>query len=469
MTVRKSNKNQKKKNLAPQKKLKNILLISYHFPPSTAVGGLRIANFAKNLPKFGINSYVLTIKDHYLKDLDIERLSDIETEKIFKTIKLPSIRSMYLRLKAIYYSLLSAKRISIDDLENSWIRNSSASGTTSKLRQLKHNLAVLLMTVPDTERNWILPAILKGLYIIKRRRIDCILTSSPPPSIHLIGIWLRAFADVRWVADFRDPWFIGKSRRRLNNTPMAIKIDSWLEKSVIRRADLVLTNTDRLRNALAASYNKQSQDKFFHIANGFDAEFYSKFKHLKKYEKFTLTYAGTLYIDRTPEPLFKALKELTLEDKVNPQDINVKLVGNCQYINGYPTTELINDYDLGSVVEVVQPVLHSKSLEIIKKSHLALVFAPDQPLQIPAKVYDYMSLGTRILALTGEGATSDCIRETDAGVVFCPSDIKGIKRFILQTMNANKFLNYGTNSEKIYKLNINVIMQDLVNILKRIS
>lgn len=42
---------------------KKILLISYHFPPSLAVGGFRIAGFAEKLPLYGWDPYVLTIKE----------------------------------------------------------------------------------------------------------------------------------------------------------------------------------------------------------------------------------------------------------------------------------------------------------------------------------------------------------------------------------------------------------------------
>jgi len=40
-----------------------ILLAAYHFPPSAAVGGLRISRFARFLPEFGWRPYVLTVKD----------------------------------------------------------------------------------------------------------------------------------------------------------------------------------------------------------------------------------------------------------------------------------------------------------------------------------------------------------------------------------------------------------------------
>ena len=90
---------------------KKILLISYHFPPSTAVGGLRIANFAKYLPLYGWNAYVLTIKDKYLEKLDAERLNDLNVEKIYKTGQLPSVLLVYSKLKSLYYNVFKRRQI----------------------------------------------------------------------------------------------------------------------------------------------------------------------------------------------------------------------------------------------------------------------------------------------------------------------------------------------------------------------
>jgi hypothetical protein len=72
---------------------------------------------------------------------------------------------------------------------------------------------------------------------------------------------------------------------------------------------------------------------------------------------------------------------------------------------------------------------------MVKQSHLALLLAPNQPYQIPAKAYDYMGTGTKILALAEEGATRDLIHSAAAGAVFFSSDTAGIKEFISRSMS----------------------------------
>lgn len=457
-----------KKNNKSKPIKKNILLISYHFPPSPAVGGVRIANFAKNLPLFGWNTYVLTIKDHYLEKVDTERLKDIKGVKIYKTVLFPIILNVYLRLKTIWHSALKKRRITLDELTSSYVQPNLNPCSAERISQKLKRYLVSFLTRPDTERNWILPAVLRAVRAIKREKIDCILTSCPPYSVHLIGLLARKITGVKWVADFRDPWVTTVPDGLYVTCALYTKVEGWLEQKVIENADLVLTTTQMLCTAFVESYKNQTQNKFLCISNGFDKEIFSKLKHLKKYDKFTLSYTGTLYFGRSPESVFKALKELVLEDKLNLQDIRVKLVGNCQYIDGYPIAQLIDSYGLNSVVEVLEPVSYLAALQIIKQSHLALLFAPNQPFQIPAKVYDYIGSGTKIIALTEEGATLDLINSTGAGVALYPSDIQGIKAVIYQSISNGEPLRPEDNSDILCKFDRRAITQNLANHLNSI-
>ena len=81
---------------------KKILLISYHFPPSAAVGGLRSLNFAKSLPSLGWSPYVLTIKEQYLDNIDKGRLEGLNGTRIFRTSLNPTILQGYLRFSSTY-------------------------------------------------------------------------------------------------------------------------------------------------------------------------------------------------------------------------------------------------------------------------------------------------------------------------------------------------------------------------------
>lgn len=404
---------------------KKILLVSYHFPPSPAVGGVRIFNFAKNLPAFGFGTSVLTIDDRYLETLDKSRLEEIKGLNVVKTLKTPKLSRAYTGLKRLVRKNAHEKNGAASPAP-SISRGAAQEGLGKRLRRY----AKSFLTLPDGERNWVLPAVLSGLRIIRRDGIDCVLTSCPPYSVHLIGLYLKALTGVGWIADFRDPWMTTGSKRLYQTCALSLGIERWIEGQVVKRSDMVLFNTSNLRDAYRKRYASEPERKFVYAPNGFDPAAFSGYRGLERFAEFTITYTGSLYLGRTPEPVFAAIKLLIDEGRIRPRDLRVKLIGNCRSIGGAAAQTVIDSYGLASVVEVSDAVPYSTAVEIISRSHLALLLAPDQPYQIPAKVYDYIGAGAGILAIAEKGATADFVDSTGAGRAFSPSDIEGIKGFI---------------------------------------
>jgi hypothetical protein len=54
-------------------------------------------------------------------------------------------------------------------------------------------------------------------------------------------------------------------------------------------------------------------------------------------------------------------------------------------------------------------------------------------------VYDYLGSGTKILALTGAGATSDLIDETGSGRCFSPDDVTGLREYLAELLQEGRF------------------------------
>jgi len=449
-------------------KKKKILLISYHYPPSVEVGGLRIGDFAKYLPKLGWETYVLTIADRYIKRVDKERFIDNEEVILFKTRLLPSIRQTYLELKRIYLRILKGKSISLNELEDQYNKPIIELIRKESIGQKIKRCITSCITRPDLETNWTLPAAFKAVREIRRHKIGCILTSCPPYSVHLVGLIAKWITGAKWIADFRDPWITAVPEGLYVTCSLMEKFERWLEKKVVENADLILTTTEIFRKKLKLVYQKQSEDKFIYIPNGYDGEIFCRFNGLRKFEKFTLTYIGSLYLGRTPEPIFRALRELISEGIVCPSKIRMNLIGNCQHINGYPTSQIVKNYGLDSIVNVLGQISYLKALRITKRSHLALLFAERQPFQIPAKVYDYIGLRTMILALTEDGATRDLLNSsTSAGATFYPSDIDGIKQFICNTMEKISSLGMVEYPSDFSEFDRKVIVRKLDNYLER--
>ena len=414
---------------------RKILLISYHFPPSAEVGGLRIANFARRLPRFGWNPYVLTVKDRYLQALDPEKLDYVGQAEIFKAGQTPTLSQAYLACKAAARRLLR-KPEAPAGVPSRTRPDPLGPGRGAEALSMRLRRYILsFLSLPDAQRNWLLPAVIEAVRIVRREQIGCILTSCPPYSAHLVGLLVKWITGIRWIADFRDPWMTAGSKSLFATCSASLGIERWMERTVVRSADRVIANTEMLCEEFKRAYGPIPTERFICITNGFDREFFSGFAHLQKEKIFTITYTGSLYFGRTPEPVFQAVHDLVRDGLVDERRIRIRLVGQCRSVEGRPIDEMIERYRLGGIVEVLEPVTYNQATEMIKQSHLALLLAPNQPYQIPAKVYDYIGVGTRVLALAKEGATANLVRNTGIGAVFDPSDIAGIKFFISKCLD----------------------------------
>ena len=408
-----------------------ILLVSYHFPPSAAVGGQRIANFARFLPAYGWEPHILTIADKDIERLDPARVLGLAEVEIYKAGVCPTPVSVWVAAKRFARRFFSAQRMREDE-DRLVIGVKGGQEREHLTRRLKRYLLSLLV-LPDLQNGWIPTATFMAWRKVRRYRYDWVVTSCPPYSAHLIGLAVKYLTGGRWAADFRDPWMTADPKVLLPMSALSNRIESWLERKVVEESDLVVFNVERLRDAYRQRYAHVAEHKFICIPNGVSPFGPTEVrKNTSKYEVFTLSYTGALYVGRSPEPIFRAVSNLILSRKVKADEICIKLVGQCRMIDGVPTSLMIEKYGLEHVVEVHDPVSQAEALEIIHRSHLALLFAPKLAFQIPAKVYDYFSTGTRILAIADDGATADLIRQTGSGFTFAPDDISGIAECICE-------------------------------------
>ena len=408
-----------------------ILLISYHFPPSAAIGGTRVANFAKWLPSFGWEARILTIQDRDVEQFDTERLHDVEGTTIYKAGVWPTLAALYGSVKG---RLFGSRGITEETVRPPGESAGPASVRRESFAERLRRYALSFLSLPDFERGWIVPAMIAAVRRVRRDRIGWIMTSCPPYSVHLVGLGVKGITGARWVADFRDPWMTTGSKRSYATCALSIRLESWLERKVIERADLLLFGVERLKEAYRQRYAHVPGEKFVFLPNGIAPRALEAAAPAAKYERFTLSYTGSIYVRRSPEPVFQAISRLVQEGRISIEDVCIKLVGQCRTVEGVPTALLARKYGLERVVEIHDPRPSSEAQEIIRRSHLALLFAPHLPYQIPAKAYDYLAAGARILAIAEDGGTADLVRSTDSGETFRSEDVDGIKDFIHREM-----------------------------------
>jgi glycosyltransferase involved in cell wall biosynthesis len=406
---------------------RKILMVTYHFPPSPAVGGIRPAKFAKYLPEFGWTPVVLTIREESVKNPDPKRLTELAGARIARSAVWPNLIQLLNRLK----SAPSRKRARGDDSQEfpksfeqyEALKDGFLVNKASRLKKFLKSVFEL----PDQQVGWLVPAVLEGYRLLRGERFDLIYATAPPETATLVAYALSRLSGARLVLDFRDPCFSHNQKHFSHAIRFSYGIEQRLGEKVIRHAEKIVTATEEYRELLNFWYPELDHEKIAVIPNGFDPDDFEIVRPGRKREKFTVTYIGTFYLGRDPEGFLAALRELIDEGVIRKEEVEVHFVGDVMKAEGKPVREMIARYDMDDCVIVDGLLPYAGAIARIQASDVLLLLAPDQYLCIPAKAYEYIGAGKAILCIAMEGATANLIRGTGAGIVanpFCPGEIK---------------------------------------------
>ena len=408
--------------------MKNALIISYLWPPSGAVGAIRPTKLAKVLNLHDWKTVIVPVKERYYEQLSEASKEQGCNETVIRTMCLGNPRLLYVWMKARLFKLRGREK----EFTASILRGSVESqvpGTDSFL-SASRRICLSLLYTPDEHQGWLPFAIASSLRLIKRGSIDCIISTGPPFSSHLVGLAVKKLTRVKWIAEFRDPWVGNEQRPSVLRTNLSNILNQKLEAAVVRNAARVVCVTPAMTEHYRKAYSSLPSDKWVTITNGFDRQDFEDLGSMRRHEKFTISYLGSLVYERSPTDLFRAVGELIRDQAIPGRDIAIKLIGKCRYAEGRAVEEMAAEQGIKDIVEVIDSVPRHEALKEMVRAHALLLLANEQTLQVPGKAYEYLAAGGKIIAITEEkGATADFIRRV-GGHVALPNDYMSIKRII---------------------------------------
>ena len=397
---------------------RRVLIVSSHFPPDRSAGTHRVLRLANHLQTHGWATSVLTLAPAYYRhSIHVDEALSARAHADLTIVRTRAWRGA---TKLIHWRNGWRTRIGgsarAQPASNGARPSPRRDGTWAAWRR---QAAIALFGFPDDEVGWLVPALNEGIRLVRRQGIDTVLTSAPPFTCHLIGHALRSLCDVRWLADFRDPW-----SRAPWGRPGSARAHQWLEARVIARADAVALNTPELHREFSQWYGPEMSRKFHVVANGFDADLLEPYARMRPAAAppLVLTHAGNLYGARNPLPLLEGLAACIREGRIPADGIRLALVGKIA--SAFDVGAAIARLGLTGVVTVTPPVPHDTSLRLLSASHVLVVIQPDTALQVPAKLYEYVGLRRPILALADAGAVARIVRDGGFGVVVPPTDVE---------------------------------------------
>ncbi|MDQ1161209.1 glycosyltransferase involved in cell wall biosynthesis [Chryseobacterium sp. SORGH_AS 447] len=432
---------------------KKILIITYYWPPAGGPGVQRWLKFAKYLPENGWKPVIYTPENPSYPLLDESLLKDIPEDiemvktKIWEPYQLAEkLNKSNKKFKAGQFDV--GKNQSWKSRLSIWVRGN--------------------FFIPDARVFWVKPSVKFLEQYLKKNKIDVVVTSGPPHSLHLIGLALKKKRpELKWIADFRDPWTEISYYKHLKLTKSSDKKHRQLESEVFRNADFTLATsyTD------AENFRKNGANAIC-ITNGFDeadANSHSQKPALNgsQPQKFTLSYIGVLEQLRNPENLWKALEDLV---KTNPEfagNFTLKFAGRIddKILNSIENSAVKNNIlNLGYLS-------HDKAIDEMQTSDLLLITNfPNASSKgiIPGKIFEYLATGKQIISFGPDKAdVAKILKETQAGKHFSYDDTEKIKAFILEKFELWKNGSLTANAQNIEQFSRRNLTKKLAEILNR--
>ena len=426
--------------------LKKILIITYYWPPAGGPGVQRWLKFVKYLPDFGVQPIVYIpenptypIVDHNLIS-EVSKKAIIIKHRIFETYQLASFLSKNKTQKMNSGIIPNQKKQSFLDKTFLWIRGN--------------------FFIPDARVFWVKPSVLFLEKYILENDIDTIVTSGPPHSLHLIGLELKQKLNLKWFADFRDPWTTIGYHKSLRLSSFAAKKHKALEHQVLNTADTVIVTSKTTKTEFQAITNKPISV----ITNGYDTEQVEK-QTLDV--KFSLAHIGSFLSERNPKMLWEVLLELLEEIPSFKLNLEIKLIGAVSQ----EVLETISQFGLNSYLNNLGYVSHAEAIAHQRKSQVLLLIEINSKATksiIPGKLFEYMVSSRPIVAIGPQDSDfAEIITNTNTGVFFDYSEKIKLKRVILDFYNQFLEGRLQSNGVGLQKYSRKSLTQELVQVLNK--
>jgi len=393
---------------------KKVLIITYYWPPSAGVGVQRWLKFAKYLPQNGWQPTIITPKNPQFNVSD----ASLESPEGITIHHLPIWEPFD------FFAKITGAKGKEKVKQGLVLEGDKKTFFEKTIVWLRGNLML-----PDPRIFWRKNVISFLNDHLKTNHYDLMVTTGPPHSMHLIGLAAKQKFNLRWVADFRDPWSQWDILTELKTGAAAMAMHKKWEKSVLQNADAVLCTS----NNQAAMFAQLGATNVHTITNGFDTDDLPDLSFIKPNNaKFELVHLGLLNELRNPETLWLALENLLAKDERFAKQFQLTLggiVGDAVKlsIEKHPT--------LKNKVRYLGYLPHKEMLLTSAQAGALLIVqnkSESAPLIIPAKIFEYLAVGRPIFQIGPKHChAAQILQQSGAGFTVAHNDLAEIQDTIL--------------------------------------
>lgn len=396
--------------------LKNVLFVSYYFPPSGGPGVQRMLKFAKYLPEYGYRPFVLTVpEDSEFPARDETLLAECPPPgQVF--------RSSTVEFYRLYKKLTGKSQGGVD------ITASKKSGLRERLSRWVRGAVF----IPDGRVGWVWSGTRMGIEICRRHDISAIIATGPPFTGQWIGARVSRKTGIPLILDYRDPWT--RAPFYPERPGWAAGLDESLERRCLAAASGVVTAVRGIADDLADNFPEVDRSRIEVITNGYDPDDFTE-TGLPLPTTWTLSHTGSIMRSRIPHVFFEVLAEWLARDPDRLNSIRLRFAGWMD-----PEMDEILARPPFDRIAVKEGYLdHTESVRMLLTSHLLLLLIVEDPLKkmvMPGKLYEYLGAGKPILALASEGEAAELVDRVGGSRVVDPHDPEAIREALDTAYNA---------------------------------
>lgn len=423
--------------------MRKVLIVVYYWPPAGGPGVQRWLKFVKYLRDFDIEPIVFVPKNPQYPIQDQSLLDDIPKGiKIYRQMIFEPLRL------ATFLSRKKTKRISSGIIQ----KYEKQSFLERTMLWIRGNLFI-----PDARKYWVKPSVKRIKQILNTEKIDTVITTGPPHSVHLIGLTLKKQLNIKWVTDFRDPWTTIGYHSKLKLTSVSKRRHKAMEKEVLDHADKVVVTSAQTK----LEFETLTKTPIKVITNGFD----EPFKKTKLDNDFTVSHIGSLLTERNPKSLWKILAALVQENEAFRERLKIQLIG----VVGNEVLDTLENLGLKSYVRHMGYLPHNEVIELQRNSQVLLLLEIDAKKTqgiLPGKLFEYLNARRPILAIGPEGwEAAKIVEQTKSGMALTPQQMTDLKNVLLKWFSEFQSQGLKIQSEDIEKYSRRELTASLAKIL----
>jgi glycosyltransferase involved in cell wall biosynthesis len=363
--------------------LRPVVLLAYHYPPSREVGALRAIKVARALA--AAQHPVTVVRAAGAEE---EPPADEQGIQVVSMVPAASPRQWYARLRGAARGSAAGGADLASAPATAWVPPRRASA-------LKR-LVLSLFWLPDDKQGFIWRAAKAAAEAVRRSGPGAVLYStSPPHSTHLAALLAQLWTRAPWIMELRDPWTDNPGKPWYRRSAFADAVERWLERRCLARARLVVGVSEGICDLVERKLTRKVSGRVLLIRNGIDEVFTPGLK--ESGEPMYILHVGTCYMGRDPRPFLQALASEVRSRGLGPSDVQVELVGRCEWFGGVSMREVVRELGLENLVRFIPWLPHAEARARLARADLLLLLAEGQPHQVPNKLYEYLGSRKRML------------------------------------------------------------------------